>query len=107
MRSRLESEVEPDRVFQGRQLAGAQQAAAPVQPRFVDRVQVCGIDVADVIAGQAGVALYRYVSAAWPFIPRDQGNRDRAQPWAEGADGKHDHAMLANARQVSFPDLAP
>jgi hypothetical protein len=107
MLGRLEPEVEPDRVFQRRHLARAQQAAASVQPRLVDRVQVCGIDVADVISGQARVAVYGYVSAAWSFIPRDQGNCDRAQPRAQGVDGKHDHAMVANARQASFPDLAP
>jgi hypothetical protein len=104
---RSESEVEPDRVFQGRHLARAQQATASVQPWFIDRMQVCAIDVTDVIASQAGVAVDGYMGAAGSFVARDQGYRDRTQARAEGVDGQHHHAMVANAGEVGFPDLAP
>jgi hypothetical protein len=70
-------------------------------------MQVCGIDITDVIAGQAGIAIYRYMGAGRSFITRDQGHGDCTQAGAEGVDGKHDYAMVANAGEVGFPDFAP
>jgi hypothetical protein len=58
---RSEAEVGADGFFQAHQLAWAEPAASAPQPGFVDRMQVCGVDEADVVARETRFAVQGYV----------------------------------------------
>jgi hypothetical protein len=60
-------------------------------------MKVCCVRITNVIAREAGVAVYRYMGAARSFIARNHGHGDRTQAGAEGVDGKYDYRMAANA----------
>ena len=101
-----ESEIEPDCILKPSHFAWAQQAATPVQPRLVDRVEVGRVDVAHLMPGQADVAVYGYMGARRPFSAGDHSDSNGAQPLAQGADGQHDYWVVAYPGQMSVPDFS-
>jgi len=103
-----EPKVKPDGFLESRHLAGAEHAATPVQSRLIDCVEICGVDVADIVAREAGAAVYWNVSRRRSFGARDDGHCHGAQAGDERVDGQHCDAVAADAAgQVSLPDLTP
>jgi hypothetical protein len=68
-------------------------------------MQVGGIDITDAIASQSGIAVYGHMGAGRSFGASNEGHSDCTQARAEGVDGKHNYAMVANTGEVGFPDF--
>jgi len=102
-----ETEVDADGFFQPHELARVKPSATAPEPRFVDRVQVCRIDIADVITREASFAIQGYVGLRRPFSSGDDGYRHGAQARDQHVDRQHDDRMLTCPRQARVPDITP
>lgn len=82
-------------------------SAPPPEPRLADRVQVCRIDIADVITREASLAVQRYVGLRRPFGSGDDSYRHRAQAGDQYVDRQHDDRMITHSWQACVPDITP
>jgi len=74
-----EAEVGANGFFQAHQLAWVKPSAPASQPGNVDRVQVCGVDEADIVAREARFAVQGYVGLGRSLSSGDDGHRHGAQ----------------------------
>ncbi len=76
------------------------------QPRLVDRVEVCRVDVADVVARQARFAVYRYMRLPRSFSPGDDGDRHGAQARDQDVDRQDNDRVIPCPGKARIPDVA-
>jgi len=105
-RARSEAEVGANDSFQAHQLAWVKPSAPTPQPRFVDRVQVCGVDEADVVAREARFAVQGYVGLGRSLSSGDDGHRHGAQAGDHHVDCQYDDRVIADPGKASVPDVA-
>jgi hypothetical protein len=80
--------------------------SAPVpQPRLVDRVQVCRVNVADVVTRETSVATQGYVRLPRPFGSGNDSHRYGAQPRDQHIDRQHDDRMITRPWQARVLDI--
>lgn len=102
---RSKTEVETNGFFQAEQLARVKPSAPPPEPGLVDRVQVCRIDIADVITREASFAIQRYVGLRRPFSSGDDSYRHGAEARDQYVDRQHDDRMITYSWQARVPDI--
>jgi hypothetical protein len=100
------AEVGANGFFQAHQLAWVKPSAPASQPGFVDRVQVCGVDEADIVAREARFAAQGYVGLGRSLSSSDDGHRHGAQPGDHHVDRQYDDRVIADPGKVSVPDVA-
>jgi len=99
-------EVEADTVFQAVHFAWVQKTASSVQAGLVHGVQIGRVDIALVVTGEAGIAVYPHVRARRSLSPGYYRDRYRAQSPNQRTDSEHDDRVIAHARKVRIPHLA-
>jgi hypothetical protein len=101
-----EAEVGANGFFQAHQLALVKPSAPAPQPGFVDRVQVCGVDEADIVAREARFAVQGYVGLGRSLSSGDDGHRHGAQARDHHVDRQYDDRVIADPGKMSVPDIA-
>jgi hypothetical protein len=105
-RARSEAEVGANGSFQAHQLAWVKPSAMTPQPGFVDRVQVCGVDEADIVAREARFAVQGYVGLGRPPSSGHDGHCHGAQARDHHVDRQYDDRVIADPGKMSVPDIA-
>ena len=103
---RSEAEIGANGFFQAHQLAWVKPSAPASQPGFVDRVQVCGVDEADIGAREARFAVQGHVSLGRSLSSGDDGYRHGVQARDHHVDRQYDDRVIAGPGKVSVPDVA-
>jgi hypothetical protein len=76
------------------------------QPRLVDRVEVCRVDVADVVASQARFAVYRYMGLRRSFSSGNDGDRHGAQARDQDVNSQDYDRVTPRPGKARIPDVA-
>src|SRR5216684_8208663 len=90
-----EAEVGADGFFQSHQLARVKPPASAPQPGFVDRVEICRVDVADIVARETRFAVQGNMGLLWSLSPGDDGHSHGAQARDQHVDRQYDDWMIA------------
>lgn len=70
-------------------------------------MEVCRVDVADVVARQARFAVYRYMGLRRSFGSGDDGDRHGAQARDQNVDRQDYDRVIPYSRKARIPHVAP